>query len=219
MIHLGIRVIAFFDHHVLNHGPLQHYTALACTCKEAHALLSKPLQQHRWKTFKPEFHKQLDFVDMFIMTNNLNLNADTSTVFIPRAPGSLIFASVRRDWDFVRGVVTVTVQSIEQRLPGTEYRRVMIPEMITDRNFASEEDMWKKGRWEFSYQYNKTLDCLANYCTIHAQMKSSLALHVQSCRAIAATQALSAACTRYYTFAAIGAALGIWTAYLLAVGI
>jgi hypothetical protein len=213
MIHLGI--IAFIDHHVLDHGPLLYYTALARTCKEAHALLSKPLQQHRWKTFRYEFHKQLDFVDMFIMTNNLNLNADTSTVFIPRLHGPLIFASVRRDWDFVRGVVTVTIQSIEQRLPGTEYRRVMIPEMITDRTFASEEDMWKKGRWVFSYQYNKTLDCLANYCTIHTQMKSSLALHVQSCRAIAAARALS----RYYTFAAIGAALGIWTAYLLAVGI
>ena len=193
MIHLGI--IAFIDHHVLNDGPLQHYAALARTCKEAHALLSKPLQLHRWKTFMPEFHKQLDFVEMFIMTHNITLNTDTNIVFIHLTHGTFIIASVRRDWDFEKRVVTVTVQSIEQRLPGTEYRRVMIPEMITDTTFASEEDMWKDGRWEFSYQYNKTLDYLANYRIIHTQMKISLVHHRRSCRALAATQALSAART------------------------
>ncbi len=198
MIHLGI--IAFIDHHLLNQPdtPLQHCTALACTCKEAHALLAKRLQEHKWKTFQPEFLKQLDFVDMFIMSYNLNRNADTHTVYIPYPGPSCIVASVRRDWDFVKELVTVTVESVQKMTPvyqGTQNTKTI------DRG------MWKNGRWTFSYEYDKTRDRFGNYQSINTLMQHSLARHQQTYRA-AAKRSL------YFTFAAITAVLGVWLAYV-----
>ena len=173
-------ITVFIEHHLLNptDPQLHEYAALALTCKSNHALLGERLREDKWKRFQPKFLQQLDFVDMFIFAHNLSL-VETSLIFIPTMGPHWhqVMASVRRDWDFVNEVVTVTVRSIAARPKGVEYHRVL-NRFMTREDVPCENEMWRDGRWEFSYVYD--LASSRNFETIFRQMRVSLRGHRQA---------------------------------------
>ena len=142
-------------------APFREYAKLACTCKEIHALLGGKVQEHKWATFQKDFLLQLDFVDMFIATHSIAL-VETMDIIVS-IPGHYtysIFAHVRRDWDFVKEVVTVTVTAVT---PWPERR-------------AEAKFLWKG--WEFAYVYDPSKSKQANLDTINQQMKLAAADHM-----------------------------------------
>ena len=173
-------ITVFIEHHLLNptDPQLHEYAALALTCKSNHALLGELLREDKWKRFQPKFLRQLDFVDMFIFAHNLSL-VETSLIFIPTMGPHWhqVMASVRRDWDFVNEVVTVTMRSIAARPRGTEYHRVLHRAMIQEE-YPGGDEMWSNGRWEFSYVYDLASD--RNFDFIFWQMRASLKDHMQA---------------------------------------
>ena len=164
-------ITVFIEHHLLNpaHPQLHEYAALALTCKANYALLGERLREDKWKRFQPKFLLQLDFVDMFISAHNIGL-VETNLIFI-MAMGSRwhqIMASVRRDWDFVKEVVTVTVRSIAPVPLDLHFHRVL------HRAATREDVMWSDGRWEFSYVYDLSDSKTRNFDTIFREVRLSL---------------------------------------------
>jgi len=142
-------------------APFREYAKLVCTWKGIRALLGGKVQEHKWATFQNEFLLQLDFVDMFIAAHSIAL-VETMDIIVS-IPGHYtysIFAHVRRDWDFVKEVVTVTVTAVT---PWPEHR-------------AEAKFLWKG--WEFAYVYDPSKSKQANLDTINQQMKLAAADHM-----------------------------------------
>ena len=130
-------------------SPFREYARLACTCKEMHTLLGSKVQAHKWATFYKAFLLQLDFVEMFTASQ---------TKFLFSIPGYSrygIFVCARRDWDFVKEVVTVTVTAVP-------------PERDTL--------MWKG--WEFAYVYDPSKSSELNLDSINRQMARAAVDHM-----------------------------------------
>ena len=135
-------------------SPFREYARLACTCKEMHTLLGSKVQAHKWATFYKAFLLQLDFVEMFTASQ---------TKFLFSIPGHSrygIIVCARRDWDFVKEVVTVTVTAVT---PWPERR-------------AKAKFLWKD--WEFAYVYDPSKSKQANLDTINQQMKLAAVDHM-----------------------------------------
>ena len=127
-------------------SPFREYARLACTCKEMHTLLGSKVQAHKWATFYKAFLLQLDFVEMFTASQ---------TKFLFSIPGHSRYGIVvcaRRDWDFVKEVVTVTV---------TPERDTM---------------MWDG--WEFAYVYDPSKSSELNLYSINWQMARAASDHM-----------------------------------------
>ena len=123
--------------------PFREYARLACTCKKLHALLGDKVQAHKWATFQKEFLLQLDFVERF--------TAESETIVFP-IRGHRILARVRRDWDFVKEVVTVTVTA-ETPWPAR----------------TAAETLWWRG-WTFAYVYDPSKSPELNLDSINRRM-------------------------------------------------
>ena len=154
--------LSVFINHLLTQSspPFREYARLACTCKEAHALLGDKVQAHKWATFQKEFLLQLDFVDMFTAAYNIT-SAETRSIIFPTIGYSRysIVAYVRRDWDFVKEVVTVTVTAVT-------------PWPV---RLAEEEILWRG--WEFAYVYDSLMSKQSNLESISSNMKLAAMEH------------------------------------------
>jgi hypothetical protein len=154
--------LSIFVNHLLAQAtpPFRDFAKLACTCKEFHALLGEKVQAHKWATFQKEFLLQLDFVDMFTYAHSLALE-ETRNIIFPTLGYSecSIHAHVRRDWDFVKEVVTVTVTAVT-------------PWPV---RLAEEELLWKG--WEFAYVYDTSKSKHSNLGSINLKMRLAAVDH------------------------------------------